>query len=114
MLRNISPSLVLTWFFTIVLASQPCSITEVDVPGAQVLNVTSILRTNVSGAALPPWPAYTGISFCDVTVILTHPGENDTVTTGVWLPTDGWNGRFQVSHVETLCLLYFFNGDKLT
>lgn len=61
-----------------------------------MLNITSVLQTNVSAPGVLTWPAYAGISFCDVTVVLTHPGENDVVTTEVWLPIQGWNGRFQV------------------
>jgi len=90
-------AITLACFFTLSLASQPClSIKDLDVPGAKVLNITSVLQTNVSGPAIEPWGGYNGLSFCDVTVVLTHPGGNDTVTVEVWLPTSGWNGRFQV------------------
>jgi hypothetical protein len=88
-------------FFTISLTSQSCvSIDDLEVPGAEVLNISSVLQTNVSGPVVPPWGGYNGISFCDVTVVLTHPGGNDTVTVEVWLPTTGWNGRFQVRSTD--------------
>ncbi|KPM50924.1 hypothetical protein CcI49_09060 [Frankia sp. CcI49] len=32
---------------------------------------------------------------CEVTLYLTHPGDGDKVQVAVWLPTNGWNGRFQ-------------------
>jgi len=82
---------------TPAFASQACtSFYNITVPGAEVLNITSVLQSNVSTPAFPPGPTESGLSFCDVTVVLTHPGENDTVTTEVWLPIVGWNGRFQV------------------
>jgi hypothetical protein len=94
----------LALFFTLSLASQSCiSIDDLEVPGAEVLNITSVLQTNVSGPVVPPWGGYNGISFCDVTIVLTHPGGNDTVTVEVWLPTTGWNGRFQVRLPGNYC-----------
>lgn len=97
MTRSWGSATVFALFFKLSLASQSCvSIDDLQVPGAEVLNVTSILQTNISGPAVPPWGGYTNISFCDVTIVLTHPGGNDTVTVEVWLPTTGWNGRFQV------------------
>ncbi|KAI9035907.1 putative feruloyl esterase [Aspergillus affinis] len=34
------------------------------------------------------------ISFCNFSVALTHPGDNDLVNVEIWLPLDTWNGRF--------------------
>ncbi|KAG9245565.1 feruloyl esterase [Calycina marina] len=34
------------------------------------------------------------LSFCNVTVTLMHPAADDIVFVYVWLPLDGWNGRF--------------------
>jgi hypothetical protein len=77
----------------------PCSsITDIDVPGAQILSITGNVVLNYTVAAAPPVLAspITGLNFCNVTVVLTHPGGNDTVTNTFWLPTSGWNSRFQV------------------
>ncbi|KAF2167969.1 hypothetical protein M409DRAFT_65997 [Zasmidium cellare ATCC 36951] len=34
------------------------------------------------------------IDFCNVTVTYTHPGTKDKINVNVWLPLDGWNGKF--------------------
>lgn len=36
-----------------------------------------------------------GLSVCNVTVILTHPGVGDRVVVEIFLPISAWNGRFQ-------------------
>ena len=36
----------------------------------------------------------TGLNFCQINVTLTHPGTGDAVNNQIWLPLDGWNGRF--------------------
>nr|POE48814.1 putative feruloyl esterase [Quercus suber] len=35
----------------------------------------------------------TTISFCNVTVTYTHPGQGDEIHAYIWLPLDDWNGR---------------------
>ena len=57
------------------------------VPGARVVSVAGVQRTNAGGVS--------GLVVCDVNITLTHPGENDLVTVEVFLPLTGWNGRFQ-------------------
>jgi hypothetical protein len=72
-----------------------CSSVEApSVPGAQVVSISGVERRNVSVSTLP---MASGLNFCDVKVIITHPGANDSVLVEVWLPLDGWNGRFQAT-----------------
>ncbi|MEV5777414.1 tannase/feruloyl esterase family alpha/beta hydrolase [Streptomyces antimycoticus] len=60
------------------------SVTAVRRPGGTITG-TGILQGTVTGV-----PA-----FCEVTVTLTHPGDNDHAKVQTWLPVSGWNGRFQ-------------------
>ncbi|MER7006111.1 tannase/feruloyl esterase family alpha/beta hydrolase [Dactylosporangium sp. NPDC000555] len=67
-----------------------------QVSGARVLSVTA--AGHPGGAALLPDGGHVVVgvpAFCDVTVVLTHPGAGDRVRVRVWLPRTGWNGRFQ-------------------
>jgi Tannase and feruloyl esterase len=83
-------------FWLCFAAAIPCSsIGNIEVPGAQVLSITSIIRTNLTVATHSNEAASSVINICDVTLVLTHPGANDTVTVEIWLPIAGWNGRFQ-------------------
>jgi hypothetical protein len=67
----------------------------IEVAGAEVLSITGITRTNVSVPETVSDPAESSLDICDVALILTHPGGNDTATVEVWLPISDWKGRFQ-------------------
>ena len=64
--------------------------------GAEILSVDSSLVTNYTASfLLPPTffnsdPPYfdeiTNLSFCNVTVTYTHPGQNDYINVNIWLP----------------------------
>ncbi|MDH6565624.1 hypothetical protein M2160_000645 [Streptomyces sp. SAI-117] len=75
-----------------------CSAPSVKAPaGTEVESVTALAResgtiagTGALGGSVSGVPAY-----CEVTVTLTHPGDNDHAKVRTWLPVAGWNGRFQ-------------------
>ena len=67
-------------------------------PDIQILSITSaeVLNYEVSvPAVVAVSPTTNGtIDFCNVTVIVTHPGADGKAIIGIWLPLNGWNGRF--------------------
>ncbi|KAI0829500.1 tannase and feruloyl esterase [Hypoxylon sp. FL0890] len=74
----------------------PCSSLTVTPPdGATLINVTATERYNVTydGAT------YNGVGgpvdICDVEVYLTHGDAGDAVRFAIYLPLNGWNGRWQ-------------------
>lgn len=56
-----------------------------DVPGATVESLTGVDKPAAGGV-----PAR-----CEVDLYLTHPSVGDHVRVAVWLPSSGWNGRYQ-------------------
>lgn len=81
-------------------SSIPCSsIPPPEVPGAKVVDFVAEERFNVSGLVvreeIPSIEMVTGLNICNVNVSLSHRGVGDRIGFEVWLPLDGWNGRFQ-------------------
>lgn len=76
----------------------PSNLPKPTLLGASILDVQAEPVHNYSAVSLGPGSnegkKYT-INFCNVTVTYTHPGWNDTINTQVWLPLEGWNGKFQ-------------------
>lgn len=71
----------------------PQTFTGVDIFGLETLAITANVVTNLtSGLAGVP-----GLNFCNVSVTTTHPGWDDNINTQVWLPTDDWNHRLQMT-----------------
>ncbi|CAK47194.1 uncharacterized protein An18g01180 [Aspergillus niger] len=96
----------LTNFFIAWLAyfwqpkKQPCgSLTLPHIPGVDIISMTRQEVHNYSVATSPPYNLADvhNLDFCNVSVTLTHPGEDDTVSVSVWLPLNNWNGRFQAT-----------------
>ncbi|WP_189922577.1 tannase/feruloyl esterase family alpha/beta hydrolase [Kitasatospora xanthocidica] len=81
-----------------VPATFSCAPVSVQAPaGTAVESVTTLRQeggtvngTGVVGGTVTGVPAY-----CEVTVTLTHPGDDDHARVRTWLPVSGWNGRFQ-------------------
>lgn len=69
-------------------ATTTCSPDAIPTPellGGQVLSITATSVKNFGGST----------SFCNVTVLYTHPGQNDKVNVYVYLPSaEDWNERF--------------------
>lgn len=69
-----------------------------QLPGVQVLNISTALATNFSFTGNTNWVTtktqWSNLNFCNVSVEYTHPGYDDLVTTWLLLPDPAeWNGR---------------------
>ncbi|KAI1416463.1 tannase and feruloyl esterase [Hypoxylon sp. FL1857] len=89
-------SLVQTCLGSYASYTTPCSSLTVTPPeGASVINVTGTERYNVTYDG----PTYNGpsgsVNICDVEVYLTHGDAGDAVRFAIYLPLEGWNGRWQ-------------------
>ncbi len=67
--------------------------TATPVPCAS-LTALVVPNTTITSAAVAPADA-TNPATCKVHATVTHPPAGDTVNIDVWLPVEGWNGRFQ-------------------
>jgi hypothetical protein len=84
-------------------SANPCDIStfrELSFFGADVLTLETSLITNYTAAA-PASLRFTqpaiekhNVTFCNVTVSYTHPGQGDEIYVETWLPAE-WNGRLQ-------------------
>ncbi|KAK5632200.1 hypothetical protein RRF57_007914 [Xylaria bambusicola] len=74
----------------------PCSSLTVTPPdGTTLINVTATERYNVT-YDLPTYNGVAGhVNICDVEVFLTHGDAGDAVRFAIYLPLNGWNGRWQ-------------------
>ncbi|KAH7033536.1 Tannase/feruloyl esterase [Microdochium trichocladiopsis] len=65
-------------------------------PGTSLINITSTERYHVTveNTLFNSTGTVSDISFCDVQLYLTHGDAGDEVRIAVWLPLEGWNGRF--------------------
>lgn len=87
-------------FCCVSQAAEDCSsaaFTYPDVFGAEFVSLNAapvrnwrLNTTTPEGALIPT----SGLSFCNVTLLYHHPGQNDNTNVQVWLPLQGWNERF--------------------
>jgi hypothetical protein len=83
---------------TSAAATQNCSVSKPAVPGAEVISVTAAEKPGGTVEYPPgfPIPPVTDVPpYCEVSIVLTHPGAGDRVTVRVALPVKAWTGRFQ-------------------
>ncbi|KAF2453602.1 Tannase/feruloyl esterase [Lineolata rhizophorae] len=76
------------------------SVPAPTVEGATVVSISGQERNGSSTGDFPVFPRQSAggslaNEVCEVNVILTHEGANDTVRIAIWLPLSGWNGKFQ-------------------
>ncbi|KXH69267.1 tannase and feruloyl esterase [Colletotrichum salicis] len=83
------------------LSCAPATFGNVSLFGAEILSLQTNLVTNYT-ISVPSSVRFTqpsievqNASFCNITVIYTHPGQGDIITFESWLPAEGWNGRLQ-------------------
>ncbi|KAI1313540.1 tannase and feruloyl esterase [Xylaria venustula] len=89
-------SLVQTSLGLSISPTTACSSLTVTPPdGATLINATATERYNVTYDGF----TYNGVAgyvnICDVEVFLTHGEAGDSVRFAIYLPLDGWNGRWQ-------------------
>jgi hypothetical protein len=68
------------------------SLKTLSLPNA-VIDSASVVPASTIGAA-PSAPATKVPATCRVHATVSHPGANDRIGIDVWMPVDGWNGRF--------------------
>jgi feruloyl esterase len=91
-------------YHNIILLTSACHPAAIPYPslyGAEFLSLETTLVANYSQTVYPGAYAnhgsvtVTNVSFCNVTLTYTHPGQNDNINVQVWLPAENWNGRLQ-------------------
>lgn len=72
------------------------SLSPPDIPGATVISLKGRELRNYTVSAVPLLlnDNISGLNICDIDIVLTHTGVHDHVNVKVWLPLEGWNGRF--------------------
>jgi hypothetical protein len=95
----------LQFIMNVLPSTTHCTPTGIQLPvilGAKFLDVQASLVQNFSRTVPQQVNPNHGtiqvqdVSFCNVTLTHTHPGQNDTVVTQIWLPTKpAWNERLQ-------------------
>jgi feruloyl esterase len=74
---------------------RPASAAQTTTPGScESLTALTLPNTVVTSAAVAAASGTVPAS-CRVHATVTHPPAGDTVNIDVWMPVEGWNGRFQ-------------------
>ncbi|KAK3332188.1 tannase and feruloyl esterase [Cercophora scortea] len=82
-------------------ACVPATFGTPSVFGAQILGLETSLVTNYSASVAEilrftqPAVELVDVTFCNITVKYTHPGQDDEIFVEAWLPVGNWNGRLQ-------------------
>lgn len=84
----------------LVNASTSCSLKHLVPPKVfetRIMTAAEVFNFSSKTPEIGGYPAgpLSGLDFCNVTITYTHPGQDDTINVQVWLPLEGWNGRFQ-------------------
>ena len=66
----------------------------VSAGSCESLTALTLRNTTIDNAVVAPASGTTPAS-CRVHASVTHPPAGDDVNIDVWLPLEGWNGRFQ-------------------
>jgi hypothetical protein len=89
---------------TFSMLASMCSPQSIPYPtlfGAEFLSLDASLVSNYSRYVREGYYLnhgainVTNVSFCNISIAYTHPGQNDVVNVQAWLPLDTWNGRMQ-------------------
>ncbi|KAK5048197.1 hypothetical protein LTR84_005867 [Exophiala bonariae] len=76
--------------------TQCTSLKPPNIPGTTIISFKAqeLLNYTVSAVPLLLKNDISGLNICDVDIVLTHQGAQDQVKVKIWLPLEGWNGRF--------------------
>lgn len=81
-------------------ACQPSKFLPLSVFSAEIISLEAVPIANYTVSApstlrlTQPSIEKDNVSFCNITVTYTHPGQNDSIGVETWLPLD-WNERLQ-------------------
>ncbi|KAL3485214.1 tannase and feruloyl esterase-domain-containing protein [Aspergillus germanicus] len=103
--------LILALLQGLALAGDCLKFTAPLIPKAKILDICSNIVPDLTlPSPLTGLENVPAISVCNVTVLLTHPGDDDHVVVNVWLPhNNSWNGRYVATSGGGLAVGYTHN-----
>lgn len=98
---HFKPLTLLLWLSTVISTSYAANCTSGTFQNLTIgsthiisISVTQANNQTVNGSLTNGYPSTTtGVNICQVDVLYTHPGQNDSIHTWVWMPMSNWNGR---------------------